>query len=229
MKSRNLLAKKLKVFYQDINDKRTGRMRLQTDLEFKQNEIMKLNNQFNVEMFHTRLRGSKAFAAEQKIGQFKKLLLKGKRIQKQNGKKLKPLELIKNVTRNMNSIISTKYNLPPETIEKKSLDKKDGDYFRETYDFMRVCKIDNDQTRNEKYNQKKDKRRKKLRDSLELNEKVLALSERLKKKDAPGILFKASTENIPFFNRNHIFTIYKRVKLENGIYLYWLKENGRKT
>ena len=83
------MAKKLKLFYQDINDKRTGRMRLQTDLEFKQNEILKLNNKFNIEMLHTRLRGGKAFAAEQKIGQFKTLLLKGKRLQKTKWKKIK--------------------------------------------------------------------------------------------------------------------------------------------
>ena len=61
-------------------------MRLQTDLEFKQNEIKKLNDEFNIEMFHTKLRGGKAFAAEQKIGQFKKLLLKGKRLEKERGK-----------------------------------------------------------------------------------------------------------------------------------------------
>ena len=54
------------------------------------------------------------------------------------------------------------------------------------------------------------------------------LAEILKKKDAPGSLYKASTENIPFFNRDRIFTIYKRAKLENGIYLYWLEENRRK-
>ena len=34
-------------------------------------------------MFHTRLRGGKAFAAEQKIREFKKLLLRGKRLEKQ--------------------------------------------------------------------------------------------------------------------------------------------------
>ena len=128
----------------------------------------------------------------------------------------------------MNSIISTKYNLPPETIERRSLDKKEGDYFREVYDFMRVCKIETKQTKNLKYDQKKDKGRKRLRSPLELNEKVPALAERLKKKDAPGVLYKVSTENIPFFNRDRIFTIYKRAKLENGIYLYWLKKNGRK-
>ena len=39
MKNRSLLAKKLNLFYEDIMQKRTGRMRLQTDLEFKQNQI----------------------------------------------------------------------------------------------------------------------------------------------------------------------------------------------
>ena len=48
------------------------------------------------------------------------------------------------------------------------------------------------------------------------------------KKNAPRNLYKASTESIPFFNRNHIFTIYKRAKLENGTYLYWVEEDGKK-
>ena len=81
MKNRSLLARKLKLFDEDIQNKRTGSIRLQTDLEFKQNEIIKLNKEYNFEMFHTKLRGGKAFAAEQKIGQFKKLLLKGKRLE----------------------------------------------------------------------------------------------------------------------------------------------------
>ena len=72
MKNRSLLAEKLNLFYDDIKNKRTGKMRLQTDLEFNQNLIKKLNNDFNVEMFHTKVRGGKAFAAEQKIREFKK-------------------------------------------------------------------------------------------------------------------------------------------------------------
>ena len=57
-------------------------MRLETDLEFKQNQIKKLNDEFDVKMFHTKVRWRKAFAAEQKIGQFKKTLLRSKRFQK---------------------------------------------------------------------------------------------------------------------------------------------------
>ena len=32
---------------------------------------------------------------------------------------------------------------------------------------------------------------------------------------------------IDLFNRDRIFTINKQVQLDNGIYYYWLKENGR--
>ena len=228
MKNRSLLAKKLKLFYDDIQSKRNGLMKLQTDLEFKQNEIKKLNQEYDVEMFHTRVRGGKAFAAEQKIGQFKKLLLKGKRLEKESGKRLKPLQLISNVTKNMNDTISTKYGMAPEAVEQKSL-AKDGEYFTEVYDFMRVRKIGTNQARNLKYDLKKDRRKKQLRSPLNLSEKVLILAERIKKKDAPGFLFKASTENRPFFNREHIFTIIKRNKLQDGSYLYWLAEEGRKV
>ena len=81
--------------------------------------------------------------------------------------------------------------------------------------------------RNDKYNQKLDRRKRKLRSPLNLDERVLVLAERLKKKDAPGNLYKASTDNILFFNRNRIFTIYKRAKLNNDTYLYQVEENGK--
>ena len=57
-------------------------MRLERDLEFKQNQIKKLNDEFNVEMFHTKVQGGKAFAAEQKIREFKKKIIKKKTIWK---------------------------------------------------------------------------------------------------------------------------------------------------
>ena len=143
MKSRNLLAKKLKLFFEDKKNRRRGNIRLQTDLEFKQNQILKLNDEFNVEMFQTRLQGGKVFAAEQKIREFKKLVLRGNRLEKQQCQRLRPIELIKKVTLHMNNVNSTKYELAPETIEKRSLDPNDGKYFQEIYDFMRLKKIGN--------------------------------------------------------------------------------------
>ena len=64
-------------------------MRLQTDQEFQQTNIKKLNKEYDVEVYSTKLRGGKAFAAEQKICERKKLLLRSKRIQKLQGKRVK--------------------------------------------------------------------------------------------------------------------------------------------
>ena len=211
-----------------ILKKRTAKMRLQTDLEFNQNQIKKLNNDFNVEMFHTKVCGGKAFAAEQKIREFKKILLRSKRFEKLGKNRIKPNDLIRKAAQNMNETISTKYNLAPETIEKINLNPNDGKFFQEIYDFLRLRKIENNQMRNDKYNQKIDRRKRTLRSPLNLDKKVLVLAEKLKKKDAPGNLYKASTENMPFFNRNRIFTIYKRVKLNNEANLYWVEEDGKK-
>ena len=104
----------------------------------------------------------------------------------------------------MNKVNSTKYELAPETIKKRSLNPNAGEYFKEVYDFMRLWKIGTNQLRNEKYDEKIDRRKRKLRSPLNLDEKVLVLAERLKKKDAPGSLYKTSTENIPFFNRGRM-------------------------
>ena len=110
MKNRSLLAKKLNLFYNDVKNKRTDKIRLQIDLEFNQNQIKKLNNDFNAEMFHTKIRGGKAFAAEQKIREFKKILLRSKRFEKLRKNKIKPNNLIRKAAQNMNETISTKYN-----------------------------------------------------------------------------------------------------------------------
>ena len=69
MKSRDLLAQKIELFYRDIQSQRqlvakNERMRLQTDLEFQQNEIKRLNAKYNMEMFSSRVRGGKVYAAE---------------------------------------------------------------------------------------------------------------------------------------------------------------------
>ena len=62
----------MQLFYNDIDKKRLGKMRLQTDQVFKQRNIEELDKKFDVEMYSTHLRGGKAFAAEQKIRELKK-------------------------------------------------------------------------------------------------------------------------------------------------------------
>ena len=63
-------------FYEEIETKRDSKkqMMIQTDLEFRQGEIQKLNQKYNVLMFYTKIRGGKAFTAKQKIREFKKIL-----------------------------------------------------------------------------------------------------------------------------------------------------------
>ena len=87
MKKRNLLKKKVELFYKEENNKRRQKkMRLQTDLEFQQNDIKNLNEKYNVDMFSARVSGGKAFAAEPKIREFKKLLLKTKNLYKKKAR-----------------------------------------------------------------------------------------------------------------------------------------------
>ena len=50
-------------------------MRLQTHQVFQQNDIERLNAKYNVDMFSTRLKGKKAFAAEQKIRELKNVVV----------------------------------------------------------------------------------------------------------------------------------------------------------
>ena len=81
-------------------------------------------------MFSTRVRGGKAFAAEQKMRDFKKLLVKVKALYKKNKTKFKPNELIKKATMNMDKTKTAKYQIEPENVEKKSLE---DDNFREKF------------------------------------------------------------------------------------------------
>ena len=93
-------------------------------------------------MFHTRLHGGKAFGAKQKIRELKKILLRSKRFEKLRKERIRPNELRRKAVQNMNETISTKYDFAPETIEKRILDQKDGPYFNEIYDFVRLRKIE---------------------------------------------------------------------------------------
>ena len=62
----------MKQFYDEIKNKRNNKtMRLQVHNEFQQVKLKDLNEENNVEMFTTSVRGGKTFAAEQKIRELK--------------------------------------------------------------------------------------------------------------------------------------------------------------
>ena len=126
-------------------------MRLETDRQFQKTNIKQLNKEYNVNMYSTNLRSGKEFAAEQEIRELNKLLLRSKRIKKSLGKQVKPNELIKRATFNLNNTRSVKYGFSPEHIQEKSLDAKEGQKFRKTYDFNRLWRIKEAQGRSERY------------------------------------------------------------------------------
>ena len=52
------------------------------DQEFKQKKIFDLEKKYNVDMFSTNMRGGKAFAAEQKLRELKKIIFRLKALKK---------------------------------------------------------------------------------------------------------------------------------------------------
>ena len=123
----------------------------------------------------------------------------------------------------MNNTKSQKYQIEPEVVEKKSLSSVK---FTDEYDFYRLEKVGKEISRQNRYNNKKDQGNpKKLRDPLQIGEKVLVLSKRLRKKDASGRLYKATTQNKSFFSKK-IFEIKKRVLTTTGEWYYWLSEEN---
>ena len=95
-------------------------------------------------------------------------------------------------------------------------------------------RVNKDAARYKRYDIRLDKKKRKqqLGESLAVGEKVLVLAERIKKKDAPGSLFKSTTKNIPFFYRKEIFIVRKvgQFPIQNNnsssSYNYWISKSS---
>ena len=104
--------------YDEVKSKRkVKRMRLQVDNEFQKVKIKDLDDENNVEMFTSLVRGGKLFAAQQKIRELET------KTAKLNTQKLKitPTKIIQNSVLNINNMKSKKYGLSPEEIERRYL------------------------------------------------------------------------------------------------------------
>ena len=131
-------------------------MRLQVDNEFQQVKIHDLNDQNNVEMFTTSIRGGKAFAAEQKIRELKTRVGKLK-IQKLE---ISSTKIILKSAANMNNLLNEKYGLPPEEIETRSLS---DERFRTLFNFHRIEKTRQVHERLNRYDKKMQVQKKKTK------------------------------------------------------------------
>ena len=224
-KNRSLILLKLEKFYKEVANKRKNKkMRLQTDLEFKQKKVFAFNKKYNVDMFSTAVRGGKAFAAKQKLRELKKRLSRLLALQKNSKTKLKsPNALIQKAVENMNSLPTVKYGVEPEKVEEKYLA---SEAYREWYDFRRLNTVSKACARYERYDKSRyGRKKKKLRVPLEIGEDILLLSSRIKKKSDPGKFYKSMVDNRPFFDKKTIFTIIKKSNICNKTF-YWIKNKG---
>ena len=147
----------MKLFYDEVKEKRENKlMRLQVDNEFHLVKIHDLNDQNNVEMFTTSIRGGKAFAAEQKIRELKTRVGKLK-IQKL---KISSPKIILKSAANMNNLLNEKYGLPPEEIETRSLS---DERFRTLFNFHRIEKTRQVHERLNRYDKKMQVQKKKTK------------------------------------------------------------------
>ena len=98
---------------------------------------------------------------------------------------------------NMNKVTLQKYGFSPAFVEEKALNDKT----------FRLVKVQKYAERYKHSDIQSDKRFcKKFRSPLEIGKKVLALAERLKKKqDAPGALHKSMAKNMSFCKKYVIF------------------------
>ena len=113
------------------------------------------------------------------------------------GKRINSEDLVNKATNYLKKIKFVKYGYIPEEVDSKTIRNPD---FIETYSFHGLLRVNKDADRSGRSDRNKDSRqRKKLRELLDLGEPVFVLGERLKKKDAPGKLYKISTEKKLFF------------------------------
>ena len=153
MKNRKLIALKLEKFYKNVSEKRKNKkMRLQTDLQFKQNKVFDLNKKYNVEMFSAAVRSGKAFAAKQKIRELKKRISKLLALSKNMKIRKSPNETTSKAVDDMNSLPTIKYGIAPDTVEEKSLS---SEAYKEWFDIRRLQKVSKAANRQERYETKK--------------------------------------------------------------------------
>ena len=92
----------------------------------------------------------------------------------------------------------------------------ENNYFTDIYKFHRLVRVKEHEDRTiRKMEKQRDRKKRMLRGPLDIGEKVLIITKRLKKKDAPGVLYKSSTRSKLFFNRSETFKTNKRVGI-NG-------------
>ena len=67
-----------------------------------------------------------------------------------------------------------------------------------------------------------ERKRKRLREKLDVGERVYVLAERIKKKSTPGKFYKETVQTVSYFNKETVYIVRKRKEIDNINY-YWIK------
>ena len=109
-------------------------------------------------------------------------------------------EILYTIRNTMNNTKSEKYQTGLKMIEKDGLR---SDVFRMKFDFHRSTKVKKEAYRKFRHAEKIDKKKKiRLTKILEINDRVLILAKKIKKKDACGKFCKSTPQNKSFFNKD---------------------------
>ena len=125
----------------------------------------------------------------------------------------------------MNNTNRVKYGLAPEDIEKESLSSKK---FRLGFNFVQIKAISKAYKALDKYDKKlRSRKTKKLRADLAIEESILLLAERIKKKSFLGKFCKSSVQNISSFNKEKFFVSNKNKIDDKKFYCLTYVANGK--
>ena len=123
-------------------------------------------------------------------------------------------------TENINISPRKKYGFAPERVERQSLR---GEKFKTLFNMHRLERSEKTTARLDRYDDKVyERKRKKLREKLDVGERVYVLAGRIKKKSAPGKFYKETVQNISYFNKETIYVVRERKKIDDINY-YWIK------
>ena len=115
---------------------------------------------------------------------------------------------------------SRKYGIAPNVVESKSQKDEKCKTLFNMHRLERSAKLHN---RLDRYDDMIYKRkRKKLREKLNVGERVYVLAERIKKKSAPGKFYKETVQSISYFNKDTIYTV-RKIKTVDNVDYYWIK------
>ena len=102
-----------------------------------------------------------------------------------------------------------------------------GKQFQDVYDFDRLIKVKENRDGLERFDAKVDRHKQRLRELLDIDENVLVLAERLRKKTLLEDYTKVQLKTKLILNRDKILTISARSKLNNKQHLFALAQQKR--